>query len=167
MLGYPPRKQRDTSIGDALNWEWIVHCGQKLQGKFLIVSRDSDFGAEFQGKHYLNDALRAEFRDRVGKKSIELTGKLSVALKQLEVHITKAEEKSEEQDIAVDRAAFKKAVLRGWENAELQSSEVDRQLADSLMRFGEQLSRLSTQFQAETRGGRGTNELDESDKEGD
>ena len=25
-LGYPPRKTSDNSIGDAINWEWIVHC---------------------------------------------------------------------------------------------------------------------------------------------
>ena len=24
MLGYPPRKNNDNSIGDAINWEWIV-----------------------------------------------------------------------------------------------------------------------------------------------
>lgn len=28
ILGYPPRKQNDTSIGDAVNWEWIVHCAE-------------------------------------------------------------------------------------------------------------------------------------------
>src|SRR5260370_15181252 len=26
LLGDPPRKKNDTSIGDAFNWEWIVHC---------------------------------------------------------------------------------------------------------------------------------------------
>ena len=45
MLGYPPRKAKDTSIGDALNWEWFVHCCKKLKGKFIIVSRDTDYGA--------------------------------------------------------------------------------------------------------------------------
>ena len=28
-LGYPPRKAKDTSIGDAINWEWIVECARK------------------------------------------------------------------------------------------------------------------------------------------
>jgi hypothetical protein len=27
-LGYPPRKLGDTSIGDAINWEWIIWCAQ-------------------------------------------------------------------------------------------------------------------------------------------
>jgi hypothetical protein len=24
---FPPRKPKDSSIGDAINWEWIMHCG--------------------------------------------------------------------------------------------------------------------------------------------
>ena len=26
ILGYPPRKKSDTSIGDAINWEWLISC---------------------------------------------------------------------------------------------------------------------------------------------
>lgn len=28
ILGYPPRKNEDNSIGDAINWEWVVCCAQ-------------------------------------------------------------------------------------------------------------------------------------------
>jgi hypothetical protein len=62
MLGYPPRKKNDTSIGDALNWEWIIHCANNLSGKFFIVTRDSDFGSEYLKKPYLNDQLKKEFK---------------------------------------------------------------------------------------------------------
>lgn len=105
MLGYPPRKDKDTSIGDSLNWEWIIHCGNQLSGKFIIVSRDSDFGAIHKKKAYLNDALKQEFRDRVGKKSISFTNKLTDALKALEVHVTEAEEESESESIAASKSS--------------------------------------------------------------
>lgn len=95
MLGYPPRKAKDTSIGDALNWEWFIHCCKELKGKFIIVSRDTDYGTYYNGQAFLNDALKSEFRDRIGRKSVTYTKKLSEALKLLEVSVTKAEEQSE------------------------------------------------------------------------
>ena len=106
MLGYPPRKGNDTSIGDAINWEWLVHVGNQLSGRFIIVSRDSDFGSEYRGSYFLNDALRNEFRDRVGKKSIMYTHKLSDALKEMEVKVTAAEEKSESAQLRRRRPAI-------------------------------------------------------------
>ncbi len=99
ILGYPPRKDRDTAIGDALNWEWFIYCASQLKGRFAIVSRDADYGLTFNGETFLNDALRAEFRNRVGKKPIHLTTKLSEALKFLEVSVTKKEEESEARHI--------------------------------------------------------------------
>lgn len=100
LLGYPPRKASDTSYGDALNWEWLVHCGQTHQGQILIVSRDSDYGVHVQSKHYLNDQLLREYRDRVGpRKSITYTTRLSDALKALQVHVPKKEVDAEEAAI--------------------------------------------------------------------
>lgn len=100
MLGYPPRKSNDTSIGDALNWEWFIYCCKELKGKFIIVSRDTDYGREYNGQAFLNDALKSEFRDRVGKKSVTYTTKLSEALKLLEVTVTQAEEQSEVEQLS-------------------------------------------------------------------
>ena len=100
VLGYPPRKKNDTSIGDALNWEWIIHCAKELKGRFYIVSRDTDFGVEFNKKVYLNDQLKSEFRSRVGNKSIVLTNKASDVLKALEVNVTKEELLAEEEMIS-------------------------------------------------------------------
>jgi len=37
MLGYPPRKRDDTSIGDAVNWEWIVRCASESGDDVVIV----------------------------------------------------------------------------------------------------------------------------------
>ena len=105
MLGYPPRKGNDTSIGDALNWEWIIHCSQNLKGRIYIVTRDSDYGCELNGKYYLNDHLKAEFRNRVGNKSIVFTKRLSDALKALEVKVSKEEKKAE--DIALATSNLK------------------------------------------------------------
>ncbi|MES2664153.1 MAG: PIN domain-containing protein, partial [Pseudomonadota bacterium] len=97
MLGCPPRKSSDTSIGDALNWEWFIHCAENYPGKYIIVSRDSDYGISYNDKYHLNDSLKLEFRERVGKKSITYTTKLSEALKMMEVPITRAEEKVENE----------------------------------------------------------------------
>jgi len=68
LLGQPPRKQSDTSIGDALNWEWIVHCAHEKTTDVLIVSRDQDFGPTYQKSAYINDWLSAEFKTRVSRK---------------------------------------------------------------------------------------------------
>jgi hypothetical protein len=81
LLGYPPRKSGDTSIGDALNWEWMVHCVKEPKSNLIIVSRDSDYGIRSGDKAYLNDYLKHEFRERVSKqRTIQLYAKLSDAL---------------------------------------------------------------------------------------
>jgi len=100
MLGYPPRKKNDTSIGDAFNWEWIIHCGKTLPGKIIIVSRDGDYGVRVDGKSFLNDHLLQEYKERVGsKRVIELTDRLTVALQALDVPVTSSEKKAEESQI--------------------------------------------------------------------
>jgi hypothetical protein len=97
ILGYPPRKQGDTSIGDAVNWEWIVECSKKTGKHVVIVTRDTDYGAIYNGKSYLNDWLKQEFSERVSKKrKIILTEKLSQGLKLVHAAVTKEMEKEEE-----------------------------------------------------------------------
>jgi len=68
MLGYPPRKDSDTSIGDAVNWEWVLRCAIDTGKHVILVSRDSDYGHPFQNAPILNDWLRQEFAERVGRK---------------------------------------------------------------------------------------------------
>lgn len=96
MLGYPPRKQGDTSIGDAVNWEWIVECSRKTGKHVVIVTRDTDYGAIYNGKSYLNDWLKQEFGERVSKKrKVVLTEKLSQGLKLVHAAVTKEMETAE------------------------------------------------------------------------
>lgn len=98
MLGYPPRKANDTSMGDAVNWEWIIHCATESGKNIVIVSRDSDFGVTFGGEPVLNDWLAQEFHKRVSKKrKIVLTNRLSAGLKAAEIGVTKTEIDVEEE----------------------------------------------------------------------
>lgn len=104
-LGFPPRKSNDTSIGDAVNWEWLVHCAVKgNDGKnILIVSRDGDYGT-FKKKEYLNDWLHHEFHERVGiRREVKLTNKLTTALKLLDEHVAPEDLAAEEALITNDK----------------------------------------------------------------
>lgn len=101
ILGYPPRKQGDTSIGDAINWEWMVRCSASSGKHIVIVTRDTDYGAIYDSKSYLNDWLKQEFAERVSKKrKVILTDKLSVGLKVVHASVTKEMEEEEEKLIA-------------------------------------------------------------------
>lgn len=98
VLGYPPRKQGDTSVGDAVNWEWIVECSIRSGKHVVIVTRDTDYGAIYDGKSYLNDWLKQEFSERVSKKrKVILTDKLSLGLKVVHAAVTKEMEEEEER----------------------------------------------------------------------
>lgn len=89
ILGYPPRKKSDNSIGDSVNWEWLIKCSQITGKHIIIVSRDGDFGATYDNNSYLNDWLQQEFRQRVGtRKKIILTEKLSHAFKLVQIPVT-------------------------------------------------------------------------------
>lgn len=96
LHGCPPRKKNDTSFGDAFNWEWMVHCAQKENAELVIVSRDSDYGATFDNKVYVNDHLKQEFSERVSKKrKLLLYTRLSDALKHFSVPVTEKEVQAE------------------------------------------------------------------------
>lgn len=102
-LGYPPRKASDNSIGDAINWEWIVHCAMQSADKrnIMIVSRDNDYGISVGQDRYLNDWLIKEFKERVStKRQIELSPKLTVALKRMDEQVSRSEEREEAAIIA-------------------------------------------------------------------
>jgi hypothetical protein len=91
LLGYPPRKNEDNSIGDAIHWEWIISCAQNSTKDIIVVTRDNDFGAIVKGKSYLNDWLSKEFKDRVSqRRKIFLTDKLAAAFKAIKLPVTKA-----------------------------------------------------------------------------
>ena len=99
-LGYPPKKDRDLSINDAINWEWIIYCAQNCSSDIVIVSRDSDYGIVSNEDAILNDWLRQEFKERVSRKrSIILTNRLAEGLKRASIQVTPQEVAEEEKHI--------------------------------------------------------------------
>ena len=108
LLGYPPRKATDTSIGDAVNWEWIVNCAKQANANVVIVSRDSDYGVHLKGDGvYINDWLAQEFRERVNRRlNVTLTDRLSEGLKQISIRVTKQEVKDEDEFLQRQRATL-------------------------------------------------------------
>jgi len=104
LLGCPPRKQNDTSIGDAINWEWMIECAEKQKAELVIVSRDSDYGVSHEKKSFLNDHLRQEFSDRISKKrKVYLYTRLTEALKNFKVEIQPQEALAEEEILSQDQ----------------------------------------------------------------
>lgn len=100
LLGCPPRKKNDTSMGDAFNWEWMVHCALGQNAELVIVSRDSDYGVTFENQGFVNDHLRQEFSERVSKKrKLLLCTRLSEALKHFAIPVTPQEEAEEKEII--------------------------------------------------------------------
>lgn len=108
LHGCPPRKKNDTSYGDAFNWEWMVQCATTENAELIIVSRDSDFGATFDNRVYVNDHLRQEFSDRVSKKrKLLLYNRLSEALKHFSVPVTAQEVEAETEIVQAQTNASK------------------------------------------------------------
>jgi hypothetical protein len=98
LLGYPPRKKEDTSMGDAVNWEWILQCANNSGKHVIIVSRDSDYGMSYDEESILNDALAQEFSERVShKRQIILMDKLTYAFKKASISVTQKEVKQEKE----------------------------------------------------------------------
>ena len=96
MLGYPPRKNDDITVGDAINWEWIIACCSREKKDVVIVSRDSDYGITFNNKSFLNDWLNEEFKSRISpRRKVILTNKLSEGLRKLSVIVSKEAESAE------------------------------------------------------------------------
>lgn len=97
LLGYPPRKKDVISIGDAVNWEWIIHCASESGKHIVLVTRDRDYGISYNGKCYLNDWLHLEFAERVSRKrKIVLTDRLSEAFRLLGIPVRKEAEEVED-----------------------------------------------------------------------
>ena len=88
VLGCPPRKSDDTSIGDAVNWEWMVDCAERHQAELVILTRDQDYGSQLEKRLLLNDHLKQEFKERVSKKrDVLVYNSASVALKHFHVPV--------------------------------------------------------------------------------
>ena len=97
LSGCPPRKASDTSIGDSINWEWIIYCAKQFNDDIIIIARDTDYGQHHKDKSFLNDWLLQEFKERVSRRrSIKLTRRLSEGFKLAGIDVPKAEEQAED-----------------------------------------------------------------------
>jgi predicted nucleic acid-binding protein len=116
ILGYPPRKNDDNSIGDAINWEWIINCSVLTNKNIIIVSRDSDYGTfDSNSGGFLNDWLTQEFKERTkNKKNVILTDKLSYAFQLVEVPVSKEMIEEEEALINYPQIVSYDALLKKY-----------------------------------------------------
>lgn len=134
LLGYPPRKKTDNSIGDAVNWEWIVKCAENTGKNIIIVTRDSDFGCTYENDSHLNDWLKQEFKQRISqKRKIILTDKLHIAFQLVEIPVTEEMIKEEEEVISSSLRNFnthnlQEAIKRLQEN--LKMSELQETIRE-------------------------------------
>jgi hypothetical protein len=104
-LGYPPRKKEDNSIGDAINWEWIIDCASRTDKHIILVTRDNDFGINYGENSFLNDWLQIEFKERISRRrKIILTDKLSRAFKLVQIPVTP--EMIEEEETIITTRKF-------------------------------------------------------------
>lgn len=107
LLGCPPRKKGDTSMGDAINWEWMIECAISQNAELVIASRDSDYGTVFDNVAYVNDHLRQEFSERVSKRrKILLYHRLSDALEHFKIAVTEEEKREEKEAFERPRASL-------------------------------------------------------------
>jgi hypothetical protein len=119
-LGYPPRKKEDNSIGDAINWEWIIDCALRTDKHIILVTRDNDFGINYNDTSFLNDWLQIEFRERISqKRKIILTDKLSKAFKFVKIPVT-AEMIEEENEVIT----YRKNEIQ--EQIDIRNTDIDR-----------------------------------------
>lgn len=110
--GYPPRKKDDLSCGDAINWQWCLHCAKHADAgtthDLIIVSCDSDYGVTVDGQSYVNDWLAQEFSEYVSKKrKVILTNSLAQGLKLINASVTKEAEREEQFRLSILRALKK------------------------------------------------------------
>ena len=130
LEGRPPRKKEDTSAGDAINWEWILHCTKETNRDVIIVSRDADYGLTLDGRSYANNWLSDEVKGRANQqRKLILVDRLSAALKLLDVKVTREEITSERATIKTPVAAHENEIeslvgdaLHGLLNGEAMSS---------------------------------------------
>lgn len=144
MLGYPPRKSNDISLGDAINWEWIIQCAVDSKKDIVIVSRDSDYGISYSKKSIINDWLLQEFKSRVSKKKkLILTDSLSEAFKLSGITIPRKEKEEEKKWIGqLDTQKINSALKEEFLNAKisdmLQTIELLRKKGEAGVKLTEE-----------------------------
>ncbi len=112
ILGYPPRKDSDVTIGDSINWEWIIHCAKAKNQDVVIVSRDTDYGCKYGNEMIINDWLAQEFKQRVNvRKQVVLTDKLMEGFKLAKIPVKKKEVDDEEKMLSILKTMEKQRIL--------------------------------------------------------
>jgi len=99
--GCPPRKKNDTSIGDAINWEWILCCVKDANKDVIVVSRDGDYGVVVDDHVCANEWLVADIKRVNKQRQLVVFDTLADALKELKVKVS-AEEEREEKTFAAN-----------------------------------------------------------------
>lgn len=113
LEGRPPRKKHDTSIGDAINWEWILHCVAIQNRDVVIVSRDGDYGLVRKENCYVNNFLLEELRERVNQqRKLTLVDRLSSGLKLASVSVSPREVAAEAAILRSPRGVFEGDFVR-------------------------------------------------------
>ena len=109
ITGCPPRKKSDNSIGDAINWEWILHCIAATNSDVIIVSRDGDYGTALDDFVFANFWLASEVKRINKQRKLIVFDRLSAGLKELNVKVSAAEE-SEEDELA-EKGSLASAII--------------------------------------------------------
>lgn len=180
-MGYPPNKSDSKRLGDAIHWEWIIHCANSADvgPNIIIVTRDEDWGIVNVANPILDDYLKFEFAERVGRqRRIEITPDLSVALKKFNQVDAQAAEKveAEEKKVAsktVERRLGDYDAMQAFRvsqhlrnllahNASLNSLENLNLTSQSLKELQERLRLLS--FYRTNFGADGENDSSETDE---
>jgi hypothetical protein len=147
--GYPPKKDKDTSMGDAINWEWIINCALvEDASRVVIVSNDGDYGIVEGEQCFLNDFLSEEFKRRTkGTIKIILTNNLSKGLKELSISVSKEAAKAEERlikDKVTWKTLLEDAQRRNrenlWNNTIDQNDKIPLSAKLNFLNLWEQLS---------------------------
>ena len=165
LLGYPPRKKTDNSIGDAVNWEWIINCANETGKHIILVTRDTDFGSIYEGESYLNDWLSQEFKQRVSRKrKIILTDKLSSAFKAVQIPVSPEMIEEEEKLIDTSFHNYKLQLLKNsmsrihnsmdfsemsFYTKRLMESFNNKELKDSMSKLAEAMKNLNLDIDTE------------------
>lgn len=119
MLGYPPRKDSDLSLVDAINWEWIIYCAKQSTNNVIIVSRDGDYGPS----NTINDWLLQEYKERVSSdRIVELTNSLTYAFKLASIKVSRKEEQIEKTFLtkkSIEDTALQEAIRDSLVNSDI------------------------------------------------
>jgi hypothetical protein len=95
--GCPPRKKNDISIGDAINWEWILSCVKNANKDVIVVSRDGDYGVTLDDHVFANEWLIADIKRINKQRKLFVVDRLAEALKLVDVKVSAEEEKEEDE----------------------------------------------------------------------